>query len=342
MKKILEYYLCREGYKKLSGATECFKVYFTLETGYANAVLFVDLASEKTVTKEALAEYKKKVAWRFMDSGCAEIHILSVFLTEDMAVGNTLLTEDRFEWILLAEDNQLLIPQGKAEDFYGLKRLLQKALHGQIEVDPTWLMPMECDVNGQPFFSSILQRPLVNHGLFIINLLLFTLCILSGNLLYDLGTLSYQQVLDGEYYRIFSSMFLHADMQHITGNMLLLYYLGDIVERALGHIKYFVLYLLSGVVAALFSMGFAYVSGDYVSSLGASGAIFGIVGALLWIAIRNHGHIEILTTKKILFLIGFSLYSGFIGTNIDNAAHVGGMIGGFLLAMLLYHKKRTK
>lgn len=340
MKKKLDYYLCRAGYKKLSVATDEFAVYFTLETGYVNAVLLVDLLHHKDVSKEAYEEYKKKIQWRFMDSGCVEMHLLTLYVADDSKDVQSYLTEDRFEWIILQSEQALLIEDGKAEDFYGLKRVLQKCLQEQIEIDPTWIRPMACETSGEPFYQSIWQRPIVNHGLFVINLLLFTLCILTGNLLYDMGTLSYQQVMDGEYYRIFSSMFLHADMSHIVGNMLILYYLGDIVERALGHVKYLILYLLSGVIAAFASMWCSYVSGDFISSLGASGAIFGMVGALLWVAIRNHGHIEIMSVRKVLFLIGYSLYSGLIGTNVDNAAHIGGLIGGFLLAILLYHKKR--
>lgn len=342
MKKRLDYYLCRSGYKKLSAATEEYTVYFTLETGYVNAVLLVDLIHNGNVTKEGYEEYKKKIRWRFLDSGCVETHVLTIFLTDDVKKAQNITLEDRFEWILLQEEETLLIEDGKVEDFYGLKRLLQNCLQEHIEIDPTWISPLECDSKGEPYFHSIWQRPVVNHGLFVINLLLFTCCILTGNLLYDMGTLSYQQVLDGEYYRIFSSMFLHADMSHIAGNMLILYYLGDIVERALGHVKYLILYLFSGVLAAFASMGFSYLSGEYVSSLGASGAIFGMVGALLWVSIRNHGHIEIMSVRKVIFLISYSLYSGFIGTNVDNAAHVGGLAGGFLLAIILYHKKKRR
>lgn len=342
MKKKLEYYLCRAGYKKLSTATSEYAVYFTLETGYVNAVIFVDLEKKPSLTKEEYKEFKDKISWRFLDSGCTETHFMSVYMTDDLSRVNELWQQDRFEWILLTRENQLIIEEGKAEDFYGLKRILIKALNDDIEIDPTWLLPMECDPKGKPYFSSVLQRPFVNHTIFILNLILFSGCILTGNLLYDLGMLSYQQVMEGEYYRIISSMFLHADMQHITGNMLILYYVGNIVERAIGHVKYLILYLLSGIVAAFASMAFSYMTDSYISSLGASGAVFGIIGALLWIAIRNHGHIEIMSVRKILFLIGYSLYSGFISTNVDNAAHVGGVIAGFVIAIVLYRAKRRK
>ena len=86
-------------------------------------------------------------------------------------------------------------------------------------------------------------------------------------------------------------------------------------------------------------MAFSIWTRDYTPSLGASGAIFGITGALLWIVIRNRGRHAEITMPKIIFLIAYSLYNGFVSTNIDNAAHVGGLFGGFLLAILLYRKK---
>ena len=89
-------------------------------------------------------------------------------------------------------------------------------------------------------------------------------------------------------------------------------------------------------------MAFSYYFMDDRSSLGASGAIFGMIGGLLWVLLRNRGKLEIMTVPKILFLISYSLFSGFTGSNIDNAAHVGCLFSGFILAILLYRKKRKK
>ena len=84
-----------------------------------------------------------------------------------------------------------------------------------------------------------------------------------------------------------------------------------------------------------------YLLGNFAGSLGASGAIFGMIGALLWMLIRNQGRLEDITTPRILFLIAYSLYSGFRSTNVDNAAHIGGLLAGLLLCILLYRKKRA-
>lgn len=342
MKEKIEYYFNDIGYKKLSAAIPGFTIFFELENGYVNAIMLVDQAGNPDMTKEQYDGFRTKTSWRFMDGGCIEVHMLSVILTDDLAAAEALNADDRFGWVILCSENRLVIGENKAEDFYGMKGKLQDCLSRDFVPDSGQLQAMEYDAKGQPFYKDIRQRPLVNHGLFVLNLLLFTGCFLTGDLLYELGMLSYEKVMEGEWYRIFTSMFLHADMSHILGNMLILYYLGDIVERALGHIKYLVLYLLSGVAASFASMAYSYLTQEYTASLGASGAIFGMVGALLWAAIRNRGHAEIMTVRKVLFMIGYTLYSGFVSTNVDNAAHVGGLLAGFVLAILLYRKSQGR
>lgn len=78
---------------------------------------------------------------------------------------------------------------------------------------------------------------------------------------------------------------------------------------------------------------------DYAVSGGASGAIFGVIGALIYIVARNRGRLEDLTSRRLVFMAILSLYYGFTSVGVDNAAHVGGIIGGFLLAVVLYRKK---
>ena len=84
-----------------------------------------------------------------------------------------------------------------------------------------------------------------------------------------------------------------------------------------------------------------FMSRSFVSSVGASGAVFGIEGALLWILIRNHGRVEYMTIPKLVFALACSLYYGMISTNIDNAAHLGGLITGFIITVLIYRKKKS-
>lgn len=146
----------------------------------------------------------------------------------------------------------------------------------------------------------------------------------------------------GEYYRLFTSMFLHFGMAHLANNMLVLFVIGDNLERAVGRVRYLLIYILSGLGGNLLSTWMEYRAGDLlVVSAGASGAIFGVMGAMIYVLLVNHGRLEDLTVRQIVIMAGFSLYFGFTSSGVDNAAHVGGLISGFLLALLLYRRRKT-
>jgi rhomboid protease GluP len=82
-----------------------------------------------------------------------------------------------------------------------------------------------------------------------------------------------------------------------------------------------------------------YYSGDYAVSAGASGAVFAVIGGLLWIVIRHRGHYETLTTRGLLFMIALCLYYGISTAGIDNWSHLGGLASGFVLCVILYGTK---
>lgn len=144
----------------------------------------------------------------------------------------------------------------------------------------------------------------------------------------------------GEYYRIFTSMFLHYGFDHMMGNMVMLGALGWQLEEELGTIKYIILYLVSGLCGQFAMIGYDIYWDHYVPFAGASGAIFGVVGALLYVAIRNKGHVGSVSGMGLAFMIGISIYYGFTNPGIANFAHIGSLVAGFILGMLLYRKKQ--
>lgn len=143
-----------------------------------------------------------------------------------------------------------------------------------------------------------------------------------------------------EYFRLLTSVFMHFGVNHIANNMIILFILGDNMERALGHVKYLVFYLVCGVGANIVSMMVNVMQGDVVVSAGASGAIFGVIGGLLYAVVINHGRLEDLSTRQLAVMILCSLYFGFTSTGVDNVAHVAGLLIGIVMAVLLYRKPK--
>lgn len=145
--------------------------------------------------------------------------------------------------------------------------------------------------------------------------------------------------INHQWWRIFTAMFIHFGLPHLVNNMVIFCCVGSRLERAAGHFKMFVIYMLSGIGGGLLSYFMMLYSGDYAVSAGASGAVFGTIGGLIWVVIRHRGRFKGLTVKGMILMAVLSLYYGFSTIGIDNWCHVGGILTGFLAAMILYHKK---
>lgn len=142
-----------------------------------------------------------------------------------------------------------------------------------------------------------------------------------------------------EYYRLLTAMFMHFGIDHIINNMIVLFALGDNLERALGHIKYLIFYLICGIGSNAISMILSGVESGAVSA-GASGAIFGVVGGLLYAVSVNRGRLEDLSTRQLVVMIALSLYLGFTESGVDNVAHISGLLLGIIFGIVLYRKPK--
>lgn len=190
----------------------------------------------------------------------------------------------------------------------------------------------------------IKSQPVVSTVLVAVNVLVFLLCNFSGEILYNIGRLdTYHVVIEKEYGRILWAMFLHSGINHLFNNMLILFFLGAMLEKEVGHVRYGILYFLSGIGGNILSLWVKAVNNDPSGSVGASGAIFGLDGVLLAMVFFSGRQMENVTLPRVLLMILYSLYTGFTGQNIDNAAHVGGLLTGFATAgIMCFFQRRRK
>ena len=183
-------------------------------------------------------------------------------------------------------------------------------------------------------------------GLIVINVLVFFLLSLrgdteSGYFMLQYGAMYEPLVTDGhEYYRLITSLFLHFGIQHLLNNMVMLGALGYQLENEIGRIKFLLIYFISGIGGNLCSLYWNVSHGEQVISAGASGAIFGLIGALLYIVAVNRGRLGRLSGRGMLIMVALSLYFGLTSSGVDNSAHIGGLIWGILITVLLYRRKR--
>ena len=157
----------------------------------------------------------------------------------------------------------------------------------------------------------------------------------SGQLLI-FGAKVNEFIVRGQYWRLFTAMFLHVGIIHLFFNSYALYVYGRVVEPLFGKGKFLTIYLISGLMGSLFS----YMLSPNPAA-GASGAIFGLMGSLLYFR-RNYRYIyDRAIGPQLIIIMGINLLYGFLQPGIDNWGHIGGLIGGFLTgsALGLYREK---
>ena len=147
-------------------------------------------------------------------------------------------------------------------------------------------------------------------------------------------------ILEGEYWRLLTAMYLHFSFLHLLYNMLALLTLGDLLERIAGTWRYLVIFLLGGILGNVVSLAMEQIPaspyyGRYAVSAGASGAVFAVIGAIFWIALRNRRLFGKSRVQRIALMTVLMTVEGFTQPGVDNAAHIGGLAAGFLLSVLL-------
>ena len=174
-----------------------------------------------------------------------------------------------------------------------------------------------------------------------INIAVFIVLSILGNtedalFMLNHGAVFVPLVVDGgEYYRIFTSMFLHFGLQHLFNNMLVLIFLGDYLEAAVGKIRFLIIYLAGGIAGNLLSIAYELYTQEFAVSAGASGAIFSVTGALIYLVLRKKDRVPGLSGQRLILMAVLTILQGMTAIGIDNEAHIGGLAAGFLLGWLL-------
>lgn len=238
-------------------------------------------------------------------------------------------------WCLDKKNGRLLIYEHQRSDFGNLRETLENFIvayrKNEIKEDRKEL-------------RTIFQP--VNTGIVLVNILIFVILCFLGNVtdatfMEQHGALVLSDIMEkGQYYRLFTAMFLHFGVDHLLQNMLILLLIGCRLERVVGKGRYLLIYVGAGLISSLSSLFITLAREPYTVSAGASGAIFGVMGGLLFLILKdviqkNRHRIKEIGLTGIVFMIVSALSYGFSTTGVDNAAHLGGLVAGFVLTGLL-------
>jgi len=297
-------------------------------------IITLDETSGIIYTDGQLGHISGQVREFLMDKGCSLFHFLYIFISNRNTPPQGLQNNNRGIFHIIPSKRALIIYGDVLPMYEGLKKPIEEYLAA---ASVPGYAQVAADKSGQ---YSNLPAP-ANTAIVIINVVIFILSdflpsVTDAALVIDRYSLSWDMVINnGQYYRIITSMFMHYGADHIFNNMVVLLFIGSYIEQYLGKAKYLTIYFLSGIIAGCTSMVYNIMQHSYTPSVGASGAIFGMMGSLLVILLVHRRQAYELGIRRVLFMVFLSLYGGFTSQGVDNAAHIGGFLGGMAVTLII-------
>lgn len=331
-----------------------------LESSYAVFVkrqemelLVVSIATETVLALKSwqqVTQEKEEITEHLVKQGADPMHLHHLLLVEVAGEVSEhfkeLASKVEGVWFISQYPPAVFVFERQTTKFYGLYEAIMNFLDENPQqskkgADVRW------------FLSRLTPVTLI---LVLINVLVYFISSHFGNVydaqdMYRMGAMTFDAVfIRKEFWRLFTAMFLHYGISHLANNMVSLLCLGTMLERRIGSLRFVILYLVSGLLAGFSSMAVDYYQivrlqeSSYAVSAGASGAIFGVIGGLIAIVLMQHfwkdrNQTEEISMRSLLLMTFFTLWEGFASVGVDNAAHVGGLIFGFLLSFLLARKR---
>lgn len=314
------------------------------ETCYVLNVVDYNNPEESQLNSEVLFSLNQSTKAFMNSKGFENVEMLTLVVTYSEYLAED-LTDGRMEyWVLDSYHNLFIMPYGQPQHFDKSGEILQRIVDEQ-----NGIVPMEQKTPNSSRRVEVRRRPkrvlfTINNLFVAINVVIFLWLESQGDttnsyFMLEHGAFFWPSIkIHGEMYRFFTCIFIHFGFEHLFSNMIVLFLLGDNLERAIGWVKYIIVYLATGLAGSIVSCIYYLIIDEYVLSGGASGAIYGVLGALLYVVWTNQGKLEDLNSFKLILFLCFSFYNGFNSTGVDNAAHVGGFFAGLILGKLLYRK----
>lgn len=299
------------------------------ENGFVDLCFFIDQTTKDYITPETVEQLRHRLEDKLSEMGYLHVNYIYMICSDNPEREKSFLNQNTAFWILDTIGKRIMIFDEQPEDFCDMKAGLEEALLSNS--------------------FSLKNIPRVTAALILINLLCFLPMLFQASDDFISQWASNWKCVyeEGEYYRLFTSMFLHFNLEHLMNNMLSLAFLGAIIERSIGSIRFCLIYLGSGLGGSFLSTLYYMKQNTdaFYYSAGASGAVYGILGALLVLVLIKNVDFHRLKPINLLILAFLFISDGFFSTeNIDNFAHIGGFITGMLITFLscLYKKNVLK
>lgn len=283
-----------------------------------------------------LTNIYKEIERKFIFNGYRNINCHFIIFTDNINRDKLLLESGLSLWFADTLIGRIIIYEDQPVDFNSLKNELEMALS-------------QTNKGSKVSHKFI---PIMTIILIVINILVYAVMEAIGDtnnsaFMESHGAMSWRLLFEErQIFRLITCVFLHFGTEHLFNNMITLAVVGNEVEQILGHTKFIVIYLLSGIgssfISAIYNMNVNHEL--YTISAGASGAIFGILGSLLVTSILYRNIRSHINPANITIIAVLSVLNGYMNYGIDNMAHIGGLLFGIIITFIscLYTKSVIK
>lgn len=302
------------------------------ETNTINIIGNIDNVAKDSINSEQLDNIAFQVERKFLLSGIINVNLIFMIFSDNYERDKKFCEGKTKFWIVDILAKRMVIFENQPDDFDGLKNQLENMLYNTRQIENS----------NSATVNAVRHRvPMITLGLMLINIVYFFILEKNGSttdVVYMLrkGAVYHYNVIEKhEYYRLVTCMFMHFDFGHLLNNMFGLALLGNEAERFYGRIRYFIIYMISGVSGSLVSAIYYHITNGNVVSAGASGAIYGIMGSLV-VKIIEDKKDNRYAVRKMLIVLLLLVMIGQRSENVDNIAHLAGFAAGILTGLFLY------
>lgn len=326
-----------DGYNKARVHQDGLTVFYRFIEDEAYAVALYDFEACGFTAAEQVMDCAGNIKSSFYhQSSTSKVNLLQIFCINDGQDVKDLCYNFDETWVYEVDSLRLIIYENQKGEFLNVRQLIEQGdKKGKEEI-----------TGKKPFY------PISTFILVAVNILFFILTELTGGTddimhMVDWGAMWPEYFFERrEYYRLVTEMFLHFGPAHLLNNMLVLFIMGKTLEKYVGNVMFFCYYMVSGIIAGAVSLFYHTFATSPAVSAGASGAVFGIIGVMFFLVIKNKGRLEGFTSQRMWAYLVLSFCTGMANPSIDYAAHAGGFAGGVIMALCVSAvaglKKMTK
>lgn len=353
------------------------KILYKPESNQISVVVVFDMDREPKFTIDQFQHILEQVNTAYYKKGYTRVELLSLLCTEyTEAMRPYCHWANYTSWIVDIRENRLLVFENQPQTFGNLRNQLEGLLIGPLHrANPEFQEKVHVKSNyfdRNPFTNAGYRNsfkwrlrgiPICTIILVLINALIFLLMKLTetdvripsifgyitdpnAELQHFLnwGATSYVDIVENhQYFRLFTALFLHADSDHLINNMLSLAVIGYMLETHFGSIRFLIIYFVAGVLANVGSVFYFHEIGTATVGLGASGAIFGIIGGFAFLVFRYRGSNFGISGRRFALFLFITVYSGFQAQgDVDNIAHIVGFFIGVLTSIVIDNIYRNR